>query len=49
VIAPIRPENAPSQGVALKLGMEPEKRTTYRAGFKHLNFSISRAAHTVGS
>ncbi len=49
VIAPIRPENTPSQGVALKLGMEPEKRTTYRAGFEHLIFSISRDAHTVSS
>ncbi len=49
VIAPIRPENTPSQGVALKLGMEPEKRTTYLAGFEHLIFSISRAAHTVSS
>jgi len=41
VIAPIRPENVPSQGVALKLGMRVEKRAMY-ADSEHLIFSISR-------
>lgn len=44
VIAPIRPENIPSQRVALKLGMEKEARTTYRAGLLHLIFSITQPA-----
>lgn len=42
VITLIRPENVPSQDVALKLGMKPEKRTVYK-GFEHLVFSVSRA------
>jgi RimJ/RimL family protein N-acetyltransferase len=40
VIAPVRPENIPSQRVALKLGMQPEKRTMY-AGFEHISFVVS--------
>ncbi len=40
VIALVRPENVPSQGVALKLGMKPEGRTQY-AGYEHLIFAIS--------
>jgi len=46
VIAPIRPENGPSQGVARKLGMAPEKRTMY-AGFEHLIFVAERDARTI--
>ena len=42
VIALVRPENAPSQGVALKLGMKLEKRVTF-AGFEHLVFAVSQA------
>ena len=41
VISLIRPENLPSQGVARKLGMQPEKRTLH-AGFEHLVFAVSR-------
>ena len=41
IIAPIRPENVPSQGVALKLGMGLEKRAMY-AELEHLIFSVSR-------
>jgi [ribosomal protein S5]-alanine N-acetyltransferase len=44
VTATIRPENTPSQGVALKLGMKPEEDITYMAaGFDHLVFSVSRS------
>jgi [ribosomal protein S5]-alanine N-acetyltransferase len=42
VIALIRPENAPSQGVAQKLGMLPEPECIWHSGFEHLVFSISR-------
>jgi len=41
VISLIRPENLPSQGVACKIGMKPEKRTVH-AGLDHLVFSVSR-------
>jgi RimJ/RimL family protein N-acetyltransferase len=41
VISLIRPENVPSQGVARKLGMRPECRTTF-AGLEHWLFSVSR-------
>lgn len=37
VVALVRPENIPSRGVALKLGMRVEKRTQY-AGYEHLVF-----------
>jgi RimJ/RimL family protein N-acetyltransferase len=43
VISLIRPENEPSQGVARKLGMEPERRTVMFGGFEHLVFAVSRA------
>jgi [ribosomal protein S5]-alanine N-acetyltransferase len=43
VFSLIRPENLPSQGVARKIGMEPEGRTVMHGGFEHLVFSISRA------
>ena len=39
VISLIRPENIPSQGVARKIGMQPEKLTVY-AGFRHLVFAL---------
>ncbi len=45
VISLVRPENVPSQGVARKLGMEPEKRTMYE-GFEHLVFHVSRSDAT---
>jgi RimJ/RimL family protein N-acetyltransferase len=41
VISLIRPENLPSQGVARKLGMEAERRTTF-AGLAHFVFAVSR-------
>lgn len=43
VIALIRPENVPSQGVARKLGMTPGKHITF-AGFEHIVFSVCRAS-----
>jgi RimJ/RimL family protein N-acetyltransferase len=42
VISLIRPENLPSQGVARKMGMTPEKRTTF-AGLDHFVFAVSRS------
>lgn len=45
VITLIRPENIPSQGVALKIGMRAERRTQYR-GFEHIVFAATR--RTVG-
>jgi [ribosomal protein S5]-alanine N-acetyltransferase len=44
VIALIRPENVPSQGVARKLGMTPEPYTVQHSSFEHLVFSVSRDA-----
>ncbi len=41
VISLIRPENIPPQGVARKIGMQPEKRTMH-AGSEHLVFSRRR-------
>ena len=43
VISLIRPENEPSQGVARKLGMKPERETTFH-GLKHLVFAVQREA-----
>ena len=43
VLAPIRPENAPSQGLALKLGMSFDGWTTVRAGLLHEVYGISRS------
>jgi RimJ/RimL family protein N-acetyltransferase len=42
VVALVRPENLPSQGLARKLGMEVEKRT-YHADYEHLVFVNSSA------
>lgn len=44
VIALIRPENVPSQGVARKLGLLPEPDRVRHSGFEHIVFSVSRAA-----
>jgi len=43
VIALVRPENVPSQGVALKIGMRPEGSAQYE-GFLHLIFVARRSA-----
>ena len=40
VISLIRPENVPSQGVARKIGMQPEKRTQF-ATFDHIVFALA--------
>jgi RimJ/RimL family protein N-acetyltransferase len=40
VISLVRPENIPSQGVARKIGMQPERMTRY-AGFDHLVFALN--------
>jgi RimJ/RimL family protein N-acetyltransferase len=37
VISLIRPENTPSQAVALRIGMQPERRSQH-AGFEHIVF-----------
>ncbi len=42
MISLIRPENLPSQGVARKLGMAPERTTTH-AGYEHMVFAVARA------
>jgi len=42
VISLIRPENLPSQGVARKLGMAPEKRVQI-FGMEHIVFSVRKA------
>lgn len=42
VISLVRPENLPSQGVARKLGMTPERETEFY-GFRHLVFAVRRA------
>jgi len=41
VISLIRPENLPSQGVARKLGMTPEKRAQFY-GLEHIVFSVRK-------
>jgi ribosomal-protein-alanine N-acetyltransferase len=43
VISLIRPENLPSQGVARKLGMNPEKRVPFH-GFEHIVFAVRKNA-----
>lgn len=43
VISLIRPENLPSQGVARRIGMQPEGRTLH-ADLEHLVFAVSRDA-----
>ncbi len=43
VISLIRPENVPSQGVARRIGMRPERRTLY-AGFEHWVFAVARTS-----
>jgi RimJ/RimL family protein N-acetyltransferase len=41
VVTLIRPENTPSQGVAQKIGMKPERRTLF-AGYEHIVFAVQR-------
>jgi len=50
VISLIHPDNVPSQGVARKLGMAPERRTLFN-GFEHLLYSVSssRGGHGSGT
>ena len=43
VIALIRPENAPSQAVAARIGMTPNPGTVQHSGLDHTVYSISRA------
>jgi RimJ/RimL family protein N-acetyltransferase len=47
VISLIRPMNVPSQRVALKIGLKPERLTMFRE-FEHLVFSASPAHAAVG-
>jgi RimJ/RimL family protein N-acetyltransferase len=48
VISLVRPENVPSQGVAVKIGMAPERRTQFH-GLEHIVFAVSRPAdHASG-
>jgi [ribosomal protein S5]-alanine N-acetyltransferase len=42
VLALIRPENLPSQGVARKLGMEPQADRIQHSSFEHMVFAVSR-------
>ena len=42
LFALIRPENAPSQGVAVKLGLQPEPDRVQHSGFEHIVFAISQ-------
>jgi RimJ/RimL family protein N-acetyltransferase len=47
VIALIRPENVPSQGVARKLGLQPEADRIQHSGFEHVVYAMSRDAWEV--
>lgn len=42
LIALIRPENSPSQGVARKIGLIPEQRVVAHAGLPHVVYSTAR-------
>lgn len=44
VIALIRPENAASQRVAQKLGLQPEPERVWHSGLEHIVFAIARDA-----
>lgn len=46
VISLIRPENAPSQGVARKLGMTKSRMTMFE-GFQHIVFRVDRHRDTL--
>lgn len=48
VISLIRPVNVPSQRVALRIGLKPEKLTMFK-GFESIVFSLSRADAAGGS
>lgn len=41
VISLIRPENVPSQGVAMRIGMRPERETVFH-GLRHMVFKVKR-------
>jgi RimJ/RimL family protein N-acetyltransferase len=41
VISLIRPVNEPSQGVALKIGMRPEREVDFH-GYRHIEFAVTR-------
>jgi RimJ/RimL family protein N-acetyltransferase len=47
VIALIRPENVPSQGVARKLGLLPEPDRVRHSNFEHIVFSVARDAEKI--
>jgi RimJ/RimL family protein N-acetyltransferase len=47
VISLVRPENAPSQGVARKLGMTPEGETDH-SGMRHIVFAVRRVPDPGG-
>ena len=47
VVALIRPDNVPSQGVARSLGMRPEGSTVY-AGFEHTVYAVYRESGAGG-
>lgn len=46
VISLVRPENLPSQGVARKLGMQPERLTMFR-GYQHHVFTVRRESQAT--
>jgi [ribosomal protein S5]-alanine N-acetyltransferase len=48
VISLIRPENRPSRGVALKLGMHPEEHIEY-GGFRHIVYSVNQSRQRAGT
>ena len=48
VISLIRPVNVPSQRVALRIGLKPEKLTTFK-GHESIVFSLSRPGAAGGS
>jgi RimJ/RimL family protein N-acetyltransferase len=46
VISLVRPVNLPSQGVARKIGMQPEDHLVQHGGFEHFVFAVSRETIT---
>jgi RimJ/RimL family protein N-acetyltransferase len=48
VISLIRPENTPSQGVARKLGMTPQREVDFK-GLTHIVFSVVRDEVSLGA
>jgi RimJ/RimL family protein N-acetyltransferase len=47
VVSLIRPENLPSQAVALRIGLSPEPRLVKHAGLDHRVFSLDRRITTA--